>query len=286
MANQLVSASGYSVKNMIFSDPQVGNIPGSTIGFKRIIIQTKYEDGTIGDLILPTSEVFSFGVGETSDMATKVLNGYMMSLALWNKNGATEEEKDWVDTFNAIAENAKKYVLEHKDDIEKYDLEPANLKKFNPLYWKREKGKVVEGTGPTLYAKLITSKKEGIKINSIFYDAEGNSIDPLSLIGKYAHVKAAIKIESIFIGKDISLQVKLYEAEVKLLQTGMQSLMRTNRPTPQKLVSTVSTESRPLQNIQNDDDDDDTVADEEPAPKPVAPVVKKVIKKVIKKVEG
>jgi hypothetical protein len=216
-------------------------------------------------------------------MATKVLNGYSMSLALWNKNGATEEEKDWVDTFNAIAENAKKYVLDHKDDIEKYDLEPANLKKFNPLYWKRDKGKIVEGTGPTLYAKLITSKKEGIKINSIFYDAEGNTIDPLSLIGKYAHVKAAIKIESIFIGKDISLQVKLYEAEVKLLQTGMQSLMRTNRPTPQKLVSTVSTESRPLQNIQNDDDDEEETIEE--PPKPVVPVVKKVIKKVIKKVE-
>ena len=283
MANQLVSASGYNVKNMIFSDPQVGNIPGSTISFKRINIQTKYEDGSIGDLILPTSEVFSFGVGETTDMATKALNGYMMSLALWSKNGVTEEEKDWTDTFNAIAENSKKYVLDHKDDIEKYDLEPANLKKFNPLYWKRDKGKIVEGTGPTLYAKLITSKKEGIKINSIFYDAEGNSIDPLSLIGKYAHVKAAIKIESIFVGKDVSLQVKLYEAEVKLIQTGMQSLMRTNRPTPQKLVTTVATESRPLQNIQQDEDDDEETVQE--PPKPVVPVVKKIVKKVIKKVE-
>ena len=283
MANQLVSASGYNVKNMIFSDPQVGNIPGSTISFKRINIQTKYEDGSIGDLILPTSEVFSFGVGETTDMATKALNGYMMSLALWSKNGVTEEEKDWTDTFNAIAENSKKYVLDHKDDIEKYDLEPANLKKFNPLYWKRDKGKIVEGTGPTLYAKLITSKKEGIKINSIFYDAEGNSIDPLSLIGKYAHVKAAIKIESIFVGKDVSLQVKLYEAEVKLIQTGMQSLMRTNRPTPQKLVTTVATESRPLQNIQQDEDDDEETVEE--PPKPVVPVVKKIVKKVIKKVE-
>jgi hypothetical protein len=285
MSNQLVSASSYNVKNMIFSEPQVGNIPGGSISFKRINIQTKYEDGTIGDLIIPTSEVFSFGIGETTDMATKALNGYSMSLALWNKNGATEEEKEWTDTFNSVVEHAKKYVLDHKDDIEKYDLEPANLKKFNPLYWKRDKGKIVEGSGPTLYAKLIVSKKEGIKITSIFYDEQGNTLDPVSLIGKYAHVKAAIKIESIFVGKDVSLQVKLYEAEVRLIQTGMQSLMRTNRPTPQKLVSSATTESRPLQNTVDEDGDEDVV--EEEAPKPVQPAtVKKVIKKVIKKVEG
>jgi hypothetical protein len=164
-------------------------------------------------------------------------------------------------------------------------LEPANLKKFNPLYWKRDKGKIVEGSGPTLYAKLIVSKKEGIKITSIFYDEQGNTLDPVSLIGKYAHVKAAIKIESIFVGKDVSLQVKLYEAEVRLIQTGMQSLMRTNRPTPQKLVSSATTESRPLQNTVDEDGDEDVV--EEEAPKPVQPAtVKKVIKKVIKKVEG
>ena len=34
--------------------------------------------------------------------------------------------------------------------IEKYDLEKADLKKLNPLYWKREQGKIVEGRGPTL----------------------------------------------------------------------------------------------------------------------------------------
>jgi hypothetical protein len=44
--------------------------------------------------------------------------------------------------------------------------------------------------------------------NGNFIDENGNDIDPLSLIGKHGFATAALKIESIFIGSKISLQVK------------------------------------------------------------------------------
>ena len=43
---------------------------------------------------------------------------------------------------------------------------------------------------------------------------------------KYCYVKAAIKIESIFIGNKVSLQIKLYEASVRFLDSGPKRLLR------------------------------------------------------------
>jgi hypothetical protein len=61
-SNQLSSASEYDVKRMVFSDPIKGSIPNTTISYKRINISTLNKDGSIGDLILPTERLFSFGV--------------------------------------------------------------------------------------------------------------------------------------------------------------------------------------------------------------------------------
>jgi hypothetical protein len=44
-------------------------------------------------------------------------------------------------------------------------------------------------------------------------------------MGKYCYTNAAVKIESIFIGSRISLQVKLYEAVVEPSASGMKRLL-------------------------------------------------------------
>ena len=227
---QLTSASGYDTSRMVFSEPQSGTIPNSVpqITYKRINISTTNDDGSVGDLILPTDELFSFGPQENLNPETQKVNGYVMPLCLYNRDGPTKSQKDWVETFNAIVEKAKDHLVENKESIEVYDLTKHDLKKFNPLYFKKEKGKVVEGAGPTLYAKLIVSKKQN-KVVTLFFDYNGESLDALSLLGKYCFAKSAIKIESIFIGTRLSLQVKLYECEVKLMETGMKRLLR--RPT-------------------------------------------------------
>ena len=224
----LTTATGYNTEDMIFSKPEVGTIPGSNLTFKRIRIATKNPDGSTGDLIIPTNEVFSFGVQENTDMNSGAVNRHVMPQCQSNKNGATDAERAWTDMFDNVVEHCKDHVMNVKDEIEKYDLEKTELKKMNPLYWKRERGKIVEGMGPTLYAKLLESKKTN-SILTLFTDAETNEdIDPMTLKKQYCYATGAIKFESIFIGNKISLQVKLYEAVVRKLSSGPKRLLRSN----------------------------------------------------------
>ena len=223
---QLTSAINYDVSRMIFSEAQIGTIPDSKpqISYMRININTRNENGTAGDLIFPTEKCFSFGVSENTNPDTGKINGYVMPICLFSRDGATEIERSWVNTFDAVVEKCKDHLISHREEINQYELERNDLKKLNPLYYKRDKGKIVEGTGPTLYAKLIMSKKQE-KLVSMFFDFNGENINGMDLIGKYLHTRAAIKIESIFIGNKISLQVKLYECEVKLAEQGPKRLL-------------------------------------------------------------
>ena len=301
MDTQLTSASGYDTSRMIFSDPSVNTIPDSkpAIVYRRINIQTRNADGTSGDLIIPTSQLFSFGVQEELSPDTGKLNGYKMAFCMWNRDGPTDEEREWTTTLERIVDKCKQHLIQNREEIEKYELEMNDLKTLNPLYYKKEKGKVVEGTGPTLYTKLIESKKLG-KILTMFFDFDGNPLDPReNLIGKYCTARGAVKIESIFIGggNKISMQIKLYECEVRPMETGMKRLL--SRPKADGRVLT-QTPSRAPPMATHDSDGEDEVGSlagsdteeskavtpvRKPAPPSAPPVVRK-IKKVVRKVAG
>lgn len=254
---QLTSAMGYNTDQMTFSDPQHCSIPNTMISYKRIVIGTKNPDGTYGDLILPTEELFSFGLGENTNMETGKVNGYTLPLCLWDRMNPTKEQKEWTNTFDKIVEKCKDHILEVREEIEQYNLERSDLKKLNPLYWKRERGKIVEGTGPTLYLKLIVSKKEN-KIISNFYDSEGEYVDPMTLKGKYCFAKCAVKFESIFIGNKISLQVKLYESVVRLVDTGMKRLLGPQKKKPMIMSSAPTPVPTPTNESESESEDSDS----------------------------
>lgn len=288
---QLTIANDFDVNRIVFQDPQAGSVPDSNppITFKRIYLKVLNEDGSMGDLILPTGRVFSFGVSENISQETGKVNGHVLPLCLWNRDGATKDQKKWVETFDNIVDHCKDHLLEHREEIEKYDLERADLKKLNPLYWKMEKGKRIEGLGPTLYAKLIASRKQN-KILSMFFDVNNESMDPLSLKGRYCHVEAAVKIESIFIGNKISFQVKLYEAaNVEVSQYGMTPLI--SRPNAkQGLIA--NRKSTTIDGPDSDSDNDSEVNsegsidgdDEKPKTKPKSKPKLKIKKRNLKKV--
>jgi len=295
MNTELISANSYDVSKMIFSDPIEGAIPDSTIKYKRINISTLNDDGSVGELVLPTEKVYSYGVSENINMNSGKVDGYVLPLVLFNKNGASDEEKNFVDTFNNIVEKCKEYLLENREELGQYELEKNDLKKLNPIFYKRDKGKIVDGSPPTLYAKLIVKKdkKDGNKIISVFFDEDtGDNVNPLELLGKSCYARAVIKFESIFIGNKISLQVKLYEAEVKTINTGMRRLLP--RPTADSSASRVTVKTSEKPKPLDDDDDDDVGSlvgggdDDEDASPPVeevkevkkAPVKKPIIKKV------
>lgn len=289
-------ASGsYDTNNIVFFDPASGSIPGAgpTISFQRINIGTKNPDGTTGDLILQTSRLFSYGVSENTDPASGTVNGWTMPLCLWSRDGPTDAEKAWTDTFDAIVEKCIDHIIDTKEELDRFDLERSDLKKFNPLYWKKEKktvnGKtvmaVVDGTGPTLYSKMIYSKKNQKFVTRI-YDQDDNLLDPLELIGKYCFATAAVKIESIFIGNKISLQVKIYEADVEPQQSGTKRLIK--RP---QAIAKVSAPIKAVSaaDVMGGDDDSGNESDgsiEESSPPSPKKVVKKVVRRVVKKSTG
>lgn len=273
---QITSATGYNTTNIVYGKPRDGNIPGSSVTFKRIQMGTRNPDGTLGELILSTTRLFSFGLSPSVNMTTGKTDGHTLAMCLTNMDAPTQEEKAFLDTFNKICDHAVDYILQHRDDVGKYELEKADLKKFNPIYIKREKGKVVEGSSPMLYAKVLQNKKMQT-ITSLFYDKYGRDIDPMSLMNKQCYVKAAIKIEGIFIGSKVSLQVKLHEAEVELRESGVKRLLRPSAadaplpPSAQALPVAFQPESKEDDEDVDDDkgslkgDDDDA---EEVAPSP------------------
>jgi hypothetical protein len=290
---ELISASSYDTSRMIFSEPIEGGIPDSKppISFKRVNISTVYENGSSGPLIMETQRLYSYGLGEDTNPDTGKINGYKLPLVLYNINGASQEEKDFVSTFENIVKKCKDYLLKNKDKLEQYELEENDLKKLNPIYRKKEKGVVVETASPVLYAKLIVKKdKDGNKIITVFFDEEsGEPINALDLLGKACYVRSAIKFESIFIGNKISLQIKLFECDVKVIASaGTRRLLQ--RPKADSQVITQS-ESRsvpmPL-NVDDDDtgslieDDDDELVEVKEPPKKPAVVVRKPAKKVTK----
>ena len=291
----LTTTNGYDSSRMIFSDPISGSIPDSKpkIEFKRINISTRNEDGTIGELILPTERLFSFGVSENTSQETGKVNGYTFPICLWNKDNPSEEEKIWTNTFNKIVDECIEHLLTHKEDIDMFELTKQDLIKskggLNPLYWKKEKyvnpkGKtvlrVIPGSGPTLYTKLIFSKKHN-KFLSQFFNEDDEPLNALDLMGKYCYTKAAIKIESIFIGSRISLQVKLYEAVVEPTSNGMKRLL--TRPKANSKVLQFKNMNNILNDMNEDDSDSGSLIDSEDDNKvEVSSTKQKVVRKVKK----
>lgn len=241
----------YDESNMLFAAAEKGEIPvppnapktAKPISYFTMGVGTKYPDGTMGPLIFETDECFTFGVSENTNMTSGDLDGYVLPIAMVNKDEPTEAQSHLVDILeNKCLPRCKKALVEEKTSVEKYDLEDRDLKDLKILYWKTENGKRVANQGPIWYAKLITSKKKGMKIFSRFFlmghqDKEGNPIelDPLKLLGQYGIVKAYITVERIFVGsKIISIQSKLRECYFKPIEMG---LKRISKPKSDTLVT-------------------------------------------------
>ncbi len=300
----------FDPSTMVFGEPQANNITlgdGKKITFYRIQIGVRNEDGTIGELVFQTEKLFSYGVQpNTNDRG--IVDGYSMPLCLHNRDGATTAQRKWIEGFTAAVDKSKEHVLSVRADVEKYDLEARDLKNYDPIYRKKEKGVIVPGKSPTLYPKLLCSKsnrkEEGPeappRILTPIYDEEtDNDVVPTSLIGKFCHVTAAVKLESIFIGSRVSPQVKLYEATARLTSTRAKRLLKPKVRAKVAVVDSENTSSglghdddEQVSSDEESDDGEGSLDDEEveeekpaPAPKPKKKVVKKKVvkKRVVKK---
>lgn len=219
--NKLSNVSTFDVNRIVFSKVQkkiVNNISYSSINIKVKNVKngSKDLDGTIGDLVFATTEVWSPGVQENKYAA----GTWSMPLFLFGLNGATEDEKTFLDTFNSVVEYAKNHIVSVKNEIgrPKLSTDSESFDKFNPLWFKRNKdtNEIAENSSPVFYVKLMQNKKTG-QVLSRFVDVNSRKIISFEeMQNKKCYAKAAIKFESIFINaKTISLQIKLVDASVR-----------------------------------------------------------------------
>ena len=223
----LTTLPGFDVRKIVFAKPRKFTQP---VEYKRWPIGVKNSDGSVSSLIVEMPECYSFGLSENIKQETGKLDGYTLPLCLQDQQNPTDEQRECVDKFNEIIEHIKKYCVDHRDEIEKYELELADLKKMNPIYYKKEKGKIVDGAGPVLYAKVLEDKKKGT-IMTPFSDKAGNDVDPMTLLNKHCRAKAALKFECVYVGAKVSVQIKIYEAQVTLRDGGMKRLLQKTTST-------------------------------------------------------
>jgi hypothetical protein len=228
----ITDVNGFDVSRIIFGKVKESKIPGSSIPFYRIDIAVRNPDGTIGDLVLLTEEVYSYGLSEQKQFGAQTptpafgqpvaapkpgdpsqKKGHVMSLVLWSRGSPTPQEKLWTDVYEAIANHCKNYLVSVRRDVKKFTLELTDLKNVGKFSWRidKEKGEIKKDEGPSLYVK--TSERKG-KIDTRFIDAEGNEIDPMSTFGRSCRVRAAVHIKSLFVGNSYAMQTELYEVQV------------------------------------------------------------------------
>jgi hypothetical protein len=230
--------ASYKTSEMVFmnaSKSEVPSAPGKpAIRTFRIPIRTRNPDNSIGNLVFAPEQLFTFGVSENKDDKTQSVNGFTLPLTLFGKDGPTENQHKFVETVKEIIECCKQHLL--KDDIRKSIMKPQlkydALEKMDKiLYYKldEETGLPVEGRGPSMYPKLYTRKDDfgGILITTEFFDKTGRNLDPTNLIAKYGYTTPAIVFDSIFIGAVISIQLRVMEAQIDLINsTGKRLLPR------------------------------------------------------------
>jgi len=266
---QLSNVSNFDVEKLIFSEAKETAIPGSY----RITIGTQYPNKSVGPLIFSTDTVYSFGIQENKSLDKPVrTTGYSIPLCLWNQDGPTEYQKQFIDTLEKVSDYVKKYMLkpEVKKSVKKYDLVESDLRKFSPLWYKKEDGEIVQGKGPMLYPKLMCNKN--LEIYTDIADQNGVSIDAMTLVNQKCRVRACIKIESIFVGSKISLQVKVLELEVQQQGNQRQRLICKQAPEANATVFERADVISPLEEetLVASDEESEPESETESVPEPVS----------------
>jgi hypothetical protein len=244
---KLVDPFEFNANNIIFDDPVAESIPGQPGTNHRINLGYKNPNGSDGMFILGFDNCYCFGVSENVDQASKKLNGYVAAVSLFDMNGPTNKQQKTVSVLSDIVQQCKKHILKDstQEGLGKIDEEDkileSDLRKINLVFWKKENGKPNPELGGTIYPKLIWSKsridsKTGkeippkmltrfFNIDEVDENGEPVEVDPLDYVGKRFIMQAAVKIESIFVGSRISIQMKIYEAFVREAESGPQRLL-------------------------------------------------------------
>ncbi len=300
----------YIKDHLVFLPVEQGTVPDSNppIKFSRINFYIVNPDGTKGDLIVDFDRSYTFGVQQNlTQTEPKVLTGYTTAIAMYDMEGATPRQARTVMFLEVLGEHCKDHALQDsvKEAMNLYNLERSHLEKFNPLFYKTEKGKIIETASPTFYAKLAWLKpgkdKKGndcpAKMITTYYsedevDDNGNpkEVNPLDFEGVPYYIRPAVKISGLFIGKTAkTMQAKIYEADVKPKENVSRRLLKprfapaTSLLTTPPVVETTTSNNPPVSPTTLKEEKPLVASDEEEEEeKPKNKIVKKKSKKVEK----
>lgn len=207
---QLTDIENFDFNRIVFSEPQYNNNNGSIM--IRIGLSNANND-SINDMIISSPpNMLSFGLQEIKEKDVDNVVAYQLPLCFHNKSKMTLIESkfiEFIDKLTNICFDIAKQELSH------YNTTEEDITYIHPIIYKKQSN---DNVGPILYIKMLLNRYNNQFI-SVFIDEKTNQeVDPLVFLNKKSFVTAAIKIESIIIGKKITLRMKIYEAVIREFQ--------------------------------------------------------------------
>lgn len=212
---QLTNVNNLDVYDIRFGQRQTFKVPDTPITYDRVPIVINHGEATFGSLLLKTEKCFSFGAQQNINKETGQAYGWTLPISMYDREEATPEQILFVRKFREIIKHCKEHVKEE------YCLDDDSLDKLGGYLWQPDDG----SKGPTLYAKIISSKNGNTR-----YDSRFSRVKDLSKkckakqvtkeeIAENCNVIVVIRVDSIYICEDRAhLQVKVYEANVEKLE--------------------------------------------------------------------
>ena len=217
----------YDISNISFQKPEekkLANDPKVT--YHRIALKSKEGDKE-KDLLVVLDKCYCYGIG------TKY--GYAMGISLEDRDGPTELQTATIKMLEAIADKAKDFLVANKGELNKPKLTKDKLDEIGVVKYRLLKtGEIDTSKPPTMTIKLpvISKDKDGnpldeAKVVSDFmYESDESPANPMDFIEKPFYVRPVIRVEGIFVGQQIKLQVKLHECMVTPVDNGPRSILK------------------------------------------------------------
>ena len=230
---RLIPLEEFDWSRLVYSEPKKGEVPDGSGNFRRVYIQYRYDDKTIGPAIVELGKHYCFGVQPDNtdkdgkllkDKETgkeKPLRGYNVPIVMTSQNDSnpdpTPEEQREVDFLDEWHNEIVRYAIENKKAIGKGAKKDDQIDGMvgDLLYRKQNaEGEYIEGVAPKYYAKLkyYTKNKE---VGTPFYGPGDKELNPLTMTGHF-YIYPTIHFDNIFIGgKTVSLQHRVYDATIE-----------------------------------------------------------------------
>lgn len=240
----LTEIEDFDFRRIVFSEPQYNNNNNSII--IKIGVSNANND-SIHDLVISSPQnMLSFGLQEIREKDADTIVAYQLPLCFHHKSKWTNMEAKFVEFINKFTDICHDVA---KQELSSYNSSSdQDITFIHPIVYKKQANN--ENVGPIMYVKMLLNRYSNQFI-SVFIDEKTNQeVDPLLFLNKKSFVTAAIKLESIIIGKKITLRMKLYEVVIREFQSRypgknqvQQQKMSILRP-DKEIVASVKSRSR------------------------------------------